>query len=62
MMKFMYDVIDKESKVVIKKDAVQKIKAEGMRKAEGMSEEAAIESIKFFCCGPYEEVINVRIA
>lgn len=56
MMKFMYDVIDKESKVVIKKDAVQKIKA------EGMSEEAAIESIKFFCCGPYEEVINVRIA
>ena len=56
MMKFMYDVIDKESRELIRKDAVQK------HKTEGMTEKAAIESIKFFCCRPDEEVINVRIA
>lgn len=54
-MKFMYDVIDKASKKVVRKDAIQKLEV------EGMTEESGIESIKFFCCGPDEEVINIRI-
>lgn len=54
MMKFMYDVVDKESKELIRKDAVQKINP------EDMTEEAVIEALKFFCSGPDEEVVNVR--
>ena len=54
MMKFMYDVIDRESREIIRKDAVQAIKP------EGMEEEAVIEALKFFCSGPDEEVVNVR--
>lgn len=54
MMKFMFDVIDKESREIIRKDYVQEIEP------EGSTEESVIESLKFFCSGPDEEVINVR--
>lgn len=55
MKKFMYDVVDEETKEVIKKDEVQKLIV------EGMTIESAIESIKFFCAWAGEEVVNVRV-
>lgn len=55
MKEFMYDVVDEETKEVIKKDEVQKLIV------EGMTMESAIESIKFFCAWAGEEVVNVRV-
>lgn len=55
MKEFMYDVVDEETKEVIKKDEVQKLIV------EGMTMESVIESIKFFCAWPGEEVVNVRV-
>ena len=55
MLKFIYDVVNKESRETIRKDAIQEIE-------EGdMTKEAAIEALKFFCCGANEEVANIRM-
>ena len=55
MKRFMYDVVNEETKKVIKKDATQEIVA------DGLTDESQIAAIKFFCANAGEEVVNVRV-
>lgn len=54
-MKFMYDVVNKETGNMVREGCTQELVN------TGMSVDEMINAIKFFCAGADEEVINVTV-
>lgn len=52
-MKFMYDVVNKETGNMVREGCTQELVN------TGMSVDEMINAVKFFCAGAEEEVINV---